>query len=70
MEHLALMEKMLGPIPASLISLTADTKSVKYFSGGKLSWPRLASSSSSILKVNATKILQVKSCLVTTNMLW
>jgi len=52
LEHLALMEKMLGPIPEHIISKASETKSSKYFHTGKLVWPQMASSTSSQRRVD------------------
>eukprot|EP01103_Thecamoeba_quadrilineata_P010650 TRINITY_DN2356_c0_g1_i2.p1 TRINITY_DN2356_c0_g1~~TRINITY_DN2356_c0_g1_i2.p1 ORF type:complete len:393 (-),score=39.35 TRINITY_DN2356_c0_g1_i2:183-1361(-) len=40
-EHLAMMEHILGPLPSSMIR-NADSHSQKYFSHGDLRWPELA----------------------------
>lgn len=52
-EHLAMMEKLLGKIPSAM-ALTSDSHAKKYFDdSGKLRWPELAQSKSSVKNVNA-----------------
>eukprot|EP00123_Amoebidium_parasiticum_P015556 comp23029_c5_seq2/m.36810 comp23029_c5_seq2/g.36810 ORF comp23029_c5_seq2/g.36810 comp23029_c5_seq2/m.36810 type:complete len:522 (-) comp23029_c5_seq2:609-2174(-) len=45
MEHLAMMEAILGKIPAAMVH---DARKKKYFKGDNLDWPDLASSEESV----------------------
>lgn len=56
LEHLAMMEKVLGPIPSQLAA--EATRGKKYFNMNKLLWPVNASSDESIREVAKTKSLQ------------
>jgi dual-specificity kinase len=55
-EHLALMEKILGPLPDSLVRRASD-QGKKYFQNNKLRWPEIASSKQSVEFVEQTKVL-------------
>eukprot|EP01004_Peranema_trichophorum_P003349 NODE_2342_length_1608_cov_201.007407_g2012_i0.p1 GENE.NODE_2342_length_1608_cov_201.007407_g2012_i0~~NODE_2342_length_1608_cov_201.007407_g2012_i0.p1 ORF type:complete len:470 (-),score=65.64 NODE_2342_length_1608_cov_201.007407_g2012_i0:135-1544(-) len=60
-EHLALMEKILGPFPDWFSRKVCDS-SRKYFrSDGKLRWPEMASSEKSVAKVERTKPIEMLS---------
>ncbi|CAH9109885.1 unnamed protein product [Cuscuta epithymum] len=50
LEHLAMMEKVLGPIPAHMLK-RADRSAEKYIRKGKLDWPEGAASRESIRAV-------------------
>ncbi|CAH9104481.1 unnamed protein product [Cuscuta europaea] len=50
LEHLAMMEKVLGPIPAHMLK-RADRSAEKYTRKGKLDWPEGAASRESIRAV-------------------
>ncbi|XP_019057306.1 PREDICTED: serine/threonine-protein kinase AFC1 isoform X2 [Tarenaya hassleriana] len=51
LEHLAMMERVLGPLPAHMV-LRADRRAEKYFRrGGKLDWPEGATSRESLKAV-------------------
>lgn len=72
-EHLALMERILGPIPTDMIQgckcvciilcklnwITCRKEAKKYFSGDMLNWPEMASSGSSERFVGRKHTLEV-----------
>ncbi len=39
LEHLAMMERVLGPFPDDLVDRCQKAVSAKYFSRGRLAWP-------------------------------
>eukprot|EP00669_Euglena_mutabilis_P014082 TRINITY_DN9113_c0_g1_i1.p1 TRINITY_DN9113_c0_g1~~TRINITY_DN9113_c0_g1_i1.p1 ORF type:complete len:288 (-),score=90.39 TRINITY_DN9113_c0_g1_i1:265-1128(-) len=57
-EHLALMEKILGPMPEGYSRRTSDSASKYFRSDGRLRWPEMASSEKSIAKVESSKPLE------------
>ncbi|KAE8687963.1 Serine/threonine-protein kinase AFC2 [Hibiscus syriacus] len=50
LEHLAMMERVLGPLPQHMLK-TADRHAEKYVKKGKLDWPAAATSTESIKAV-------------------
>lgn len=61
MEHLALMERIIGPLPTTLIFFAPRNAKDKWFvsgtSGFRLAWPENASSSSSLKHVSSQRPL-------------
>lgn len=58
-EHLALMEKILGPIPDWFSRRISDSARKYFRSDGRLRWPEMASSEKSIAKVNSCQSLEM-----------
>jgi len=57
LEHLAMMEAILGPIPPGLAA-RADRHAAPYFRGGRLNWPDGASSHTSVRAVRKLRRLR------------
>ncbi|KAJ4462618.1 putative Serine/threonine-protein kinase AFC2 [Paratrimastix pyriformis] len=51
LEHLALFEKVLGPLPKDMIQRCGRHHSEKYFREGRLAWPEMASGKDSLKAV-------------------
>lgn len=57
LEHLAMMQQVLGPVPESM-AYRADKHSQKYFTNGRLDWPEGAASRKSVRSVNKLRELR------------
>lgn len=57
LEHLAMMEAILGPLPSSLVA-RADRHAAPYFRSGRLNWPDGASSHTSVRAVRKLRRLR------------